>query len=324
MGCSALKQLCEDFEQRPEVSSYDLGGLIARFFDSSRYRDLQLDVLRLDKVHPFISGNKWYKLKHHLLAANASEHNKVLSFGGPYSNHLHALAYAGHYFGFETVGLVRGHAPELAKLSPTLQDCQRWGMKLNWVNRQDYRRYATAEHSAPVQALYPDAYIIPEGGEGALGVQGVRELMERYIDELDEAYDIIIAPVGSATTLAGIIAASPVGQRVVGVSSLKGAKDLEVRAAGCLSHCNPDQIEIWHDYHQGGFAKMTPLLQNFISVVQQNFELLLDPVYTGKTLYALVHQFAHHKLGDNVRALMLHTGGLQGWRGYNASGVNES
>jgi len=324
LGCSALTQLCEDFEQRPEVSTYQLHGLIDTFFATSRFRNLQLDVLRLDKVHPFISGNKWYKLKHHLLAANASEYSSVLSFGGPYSNHLHALAYAGHHFGFDTIGLVRGQAPDDDKLSPTLQDCQRWGMKLQWVNRQDYRRYATAEHNAPVQALYPEAYIIPEGGEGALGVQGVRELMERYIDELDEAYDIILTPVGSGTTLAGVIAASPVGQRVVGVSALKGAKDLEARTAASLTSLSADKIEIWHDYHQGGFAKMTPLLQNFISVIQQDYGLLLDPVYTGKALYALAHKFAHHKLGDNVRALMIHTGGLQGWRGYRSSGMSDS
>jgi 1-aminocyclopropane-1-carboxylate deaminase/D-cysteine desulfhydrase-like pyridoxal-dependent ACC family enzyme len=324
LGKVELRDLFEAFSRRPDVSHYQLSGLIARFFETSRFRNLELDVLRLDKIHPFISGNKWFKLKHHLLAAYASEHNHVLSFGGAYSNHLHALAYAGHHYGFSTTGIIRGEKPSRSKLSPTLIECESWGMCLRWMNRQDYRRYATAEHKSLVQSSYPDTYIIPEGGEGLAGLQGIRELMEHFFDELDEGYDIILTPVGSGTTQAGIIAAAPQRQRVIGVSALKGASDLEQRVSQYLPRFDTQDIEIWHDYHHGGFAKMTPLLRRFISEFHQNYGLLLDPIYTGKALYALAHKFAHHKLGDNVRALMVHTGGLQGWRGFSDGIVSES
>lgn len=324
LGTADLGDLYEAFDQRPELTSLDLSPIVEEFFPTSRYRNLELDVLRLDKVHPFISGNKWFKLKHHLLAAYASEHNHVLSFGGPYSNHLHALAFAGKHYGFKTTAIVRGHEPAPEHLSPTLKDCLSWGMKLSWMNRQDYRRFAVAGNVSTVQGLYPDAYIVPEGGEGQAGLQGMRELMERFFDELDEGYDLIVTPVGSGTTMAGILAAAPVRQRVVGVSALKGAFDLSDRVEQYLPRRNVNDIEIWHDYHQGGFAKMTPLLQRFISEVHQRYGVLLDPIYTGKAMYALVHKFAHHKLEDDVRALLLHTGGLQGWRGYSSDSTKES
>lgn len=318
-----LRDLSHAFEQRPEVSTLDLSDLIGEFFSTSRFRKLELCLLRLDKIHPFISGNKWYKLKHHLLAAATDNKSHLISFGGAYSNHLHALAYAGNKYGFETTGVVRGEAPHESKLSPTLKDCRKWGMRLQWMNRQDYRIYSRPAHSASLLTTYPDAYIIPEGGEGLAGLQGLHELMERFFDELDEGYDLVVSPVGSGTTLASLLAAAPERQRIIGVSALKGANDLAERVAQYLPRMASSDIEIWHDYHQGGFAKMTPLLQRFISHVHERYGVLLDPVYTGKTLYAICHQFAHHKLGDNQRVLMLHTGGLQGWRGYTSEFSSE-
>jgi len=322
LGHVDLRALSDSFDQQPDVTRLNLSSVVEKFFNTSRFRDLSVDVVRLDKIHPFISGNKWYKLKHHLLAAYSSSHNHVLSFGGPYSNHLHALAFAGKHFGFKTTGIVRGHAPAPESLSPTLKDCEAWGMTLHWMNRQDYRRYAEGAHNTAIKAMYPDAYIIPEGGEGVAGMQGVRELMSRIFEESEECYDMVVTPVGSGTTLAGVLAAAPDDMRVVGVSALKGAYDLSQRAAQYLPRVEASEVEIWHDYHQGGFAKMTPLLRTFISHIHESYGLLLDPVYTGKTLYALIHQFAHHKLGDHVCALMLHTGGLQGWRGYSSGDVS--
>jgi 1-aminocyclopropane-1-carboxylate deaminase/D-cysteine desulfhydrase-like pyridoxal-dependent ACC family enzyme len=315
-GEVTFHEMAQDFERPLEISSYDLSDIVDRYFDTSRYRDLRVDVLRLDKVHPFISGNKWFKLKHYLLSASQQNISHLVSFGGPFSNHLHALAYAGYLFGFRTTGIVRGHAPPSDKLSPTLQDCLKWGMSLEWMDRQDYRRHAEVSGVEHVQALFPQSLVIPEGGEGADGVEGVASLFQTL--DLDR-YDLILTPVGSGTTLAGLHNGVGDSARVVGVSALKGADDLSQRAAKYIPDKSPEQVEIWHDYHHGGFAKMTPLLRNFISSVQSEYGLMLDPVYTSKALYALVHQFAHHKLGESVNAMLIHTGGLQGWRGFRSS-----
>jgi 1-aminocyclopropane-1-carboxylate deaminase/D-cysteine desulfhydrase-like pyridoxal-dependent ACC family enzyme len=312
-GIAALEAAFSDL---PAISTHSCDALLSSFFDTSLNQSLTVDVLRLDRVHPFLSGNKWFKLKHHLLAASAQGVDQLVSFGGAYSNHLHALAYAGQMFGFSTVGIVRGEEPSPEKLSPTIVDCRKWGMHIIWMSRQEYRHYAPEAESGSLKVHYPNGYIIPEGGEGALGMQGVHDVFEAVFDSLDESYDLAISAVGSGTTLAGMYAARPKGMRVVGVSALKGANDLAQRVSNNLADVQSQQIEIWHDYHQGGFAKMTPLLKRFMSEVLSEVGVLLDPVYTGKAFYALIHQYAHYKLGDRPRILFVHTGGLQGWRGF--------
>ena len=124
--------------------------------------NVKLACLRLDQIHPFVSGNKWYKLQHHLLAAEAHEKQSLLSFGGAYSNHLHALAYAGQMLQIPTIGVIRGEPPR--QLSPTLEDCQKWGMVLHWVSRDQYRSQSQVHQGGEWQARYPEAWIIPEGG----------------------------------------------------------------------------------------------------------------------------------------------------------------
>lgn len=315
-GIAALEAAFSDL---PEISTHSCDALLSSFFETTLNQSLTVDVLRLDRVHSFISGNKWYKLKHHMLAACAQGYSELLSFGGAYSNHLHALAYAGKMFGFSTVGIVRGEEPSPDKLSPTIADCQKWGMKIKWMNRQEYRHYAPEAESGALKVHYPRAYIIPEGGEGALGLQGVHDVFEAVFDSLEEHYDLAVTAVGSGTTMAGVHAACPRGTRVVGVSALKGALDLAQRVSNNLPNVSAQQVEIWHDYHQGGFAKMTPLLKRFMSEVLSSTGVMLDPVYTGKAFYALLHQYAHYKLGDRPRVLFVHTGGLQGWRGFGGS-----
>ncbi len=97
-------------------------------------RDIRLDFLRLDLIHPEISGNKWFKLKYNIEAALKQGAESILSFGGAYSNHLHALAYAGHVSGIKTIGILRGEEVK----NPTLDDCQAWGMALHFISRAEY------------------------------------------------------------------------------------------------------------------------------------------------------------------------------------------
>ena len=167
-------------------------------FNLSHLGELSIDCLRLDQVHPFISGNKWYKLKHHVRAARRAGKASILSFGGAYSNHLHALAFAGKELQFDTVGVVRGEEPEV--LSPTLQDCVDWGMTLQWLSRREYRNVAPTDCIKDYSVKHPDAWIIPEGGGSSRGVLGVRELFDQMqrMNQMD--YDDIACPVGSGAT----------------------------------------------------------------------------------------------------------------------------
>lgn len=274
-----------------------------------------VDCLRLDKLHPFISGNKWYKLQHHLLAAEAHDKTSLVSFGGAYSNHLHALAYAGQLLQLKTIGLVRGEEPE--HLSPTLQDCVKWGMALRWISRDQYRSAARAGSSSEWASHYPEAWVIPEGGEGVSGLAGIQELFARLYHDYPMHYDLIVCPVGSGTTLAGIALASGGRAQVVGMSALRGAMDLEDRVTRMLSGAiKPvSHWQICHDFHFGGFAKTNPRLTEFISKLHSGTGLLLDPVYTGKMLYGLCEWIRQGRIASGARVLVVHTGGLQGWRG---------
>lgn len=279
--------------------------------------DVSVECLRLDQVHPEISGNKWYKLKYHLAAALNSQCREILSFGGAYSNHLHALAYVGKALELKTSAIVRGEMP--AVLSPTLQDCQHWGMSLHWLSRKAYRELVTEQGCRKLRQAHPEAWVIPEGGEGEYGVAGVQALFSRLFSELDKEFDYLACSVGSGTTLAGIIRAAPASMQVTGFSALKGAIDLEARIARQLSgHDAAKRWRLYHDYHFGGFAKLPESLAAWIDEVWRLSGVLLDPVYTGKMLFGLQELVKNQRIKRGSRVLCIHTGGLQGWRGFPA------
>lgn len=302
-----ISMLGEQFRQIPPIQQFD--------FTVARNASVSMDCLRLDKLHPFISGNKWYKLKHHIQAAHAAGKSRILSFGGAHSNHLHALAYVGKWLNFSTVGVVRGEPGEC--LTTTLQDCVDWGMDINWLSRRDYRNIAPDQCISDYSDKYPDTWVIPEGGASAPGIAGIQELFSDLFKSECVQYDVIVCPVGSGATLAGI-ASAEVGQaKCIGFSALKGAYDLEARVDGYMAdarHVNP--WEICHDYHFGGFAKMNQRLADFISEVYQSQNLLLDPIYTGKMLFGLLEWIYQGRVRRDAKVLFVHTGGLQGWRGF--------
>ncbi len=298
------------FDRLPEIQSLSV--------NLPRDLSMQFDCLRLDKVHPQISGNKWYKLKYHLEAARREGKSCLLSFGGAYSNHLHALAYAGRVLGFETIGVVRGEPP--AKLSPTLQDCEQWGMKLQWLSRDLYRSSAEAHRSDEFMSRFPDAWCIPEGGEGALGVLGIQELFVKLGELPTFDYDYIVCPVGSGTTLSGVAAANMSAQ-CIGFSALKGAVDLEQRIENQLEDFDAcGRWQVCHEYHFGGYAKINTRLSEFISKVYDQQGVLLDPVYTSKMMFGLMEWAIQGRIRPTDRILVVHTGGLQGWRGFGSQG----
>lgn len=300
----------------PEIDSCNFG--------FAQKKLIAIDCLRLDKIHPFVSGNKWYKLKYSILHGYQAGKTQFLSFGGAYSNHLHALAYAGQHLNIKTVGVVRGERVE--PLNSTLQDCQDWGMELRWVSREQYRQLTSnclygdsvsASASKHFLSIYPDACIIPEGGAGSDGVLGVETLFNALHHQGVLDYDFIATPVGSGATLAGLVRAKIGRAKCLGFSALRGASDLERRVEVQLEGaCRVNRWSIAHDYHFGGFAKTNARLTNFISDIYKQYNLLLDPIYTGKMLYGLAEYIHQGRIPSGSKVLMLHTGGLQGWRGF--------
>ena len=180
-------------------------------------RGIELYLKRDDLLHPIISGNKWRKLKYILEHALSCGTHTIISMGGAYSNHLHALAYAGKILGIKTVGMIRGEQPQ--NLNATLNDLQTWGMRLIFVSRSEYRQLREYKQYDSLPQLKAGEYWLPEGGAMALALQGVAELVE----EIDIEYDCLCVPCGTATTFAGLICATPQDKQILGFSALKGA-----------------------------------------------------------------------------------------------------
>ena len=266
---------------------------------------VQLTIKRLDLIHPQISGNKFFKLKYNLLAAQQQGFSQVLTFGGAFSNHIAATAFAAQHFGFQSIGMIRGEELASQQFNPTLQTAQDLGMQLHFLSRFEYRLRHQAEYLQQLQQQYPQAFIIPEGGSNALAIQGTQEILSP--DDL-ENYDVICCAVGTGGTLAGIIESSSEQQHVLGFSALKG---------DFLKH----DIQQWTDksnwsltdaYCCGGYAKITPKLLHFMQQFEQQHHIPLEQVYTAKMMMGLLDLIQYHHFPAHTRILAIHTGGLQG------------
>lgn len=275
--------------------------------------NVQLWLKRDDLIHPIISGNKWRKLKYNLDKALSLGKDTLISMGGAYSNHLHALAYVGKQLNLKTIGLIRGEQP--TALSPTLQDASNWGMELRFVSRTEYRSLRNYKHWQDLPGLKAHEYWLPEGGANPLALKGVAEIVE----EIDIAYDTLCVACGTGTTLAGLIANAPKQVSVLGFAALKNARFLEDEVKSLLIkttniHCH--HWDISYEYHFGGFAKINSTLMSFIIDFEEKTSIQLESVYTAKLLYGIYDLIGKSYFKPGQRIIALHTGGLQGNRGY--------
>ena len=271
---------------------------------------IELWLKRDDLLHPIISGNKWRKLKYSLNDALNLGKDTIISMGGAHSNHLHALAYTGKLLNLKTHGNIRGEQP--AHITATLKDLQDWDMRLTYISRTEYRHLRQYHGHQDLPNIKPNEYWLPEGGATPLALKGVAEL----VTEIDIPYDILCAPCGTGTTLAGMINAAPAEKSVIGFAALKNAHFLNDDVTNLLpsTHFN---WKINHNYHFGGFAKTTPELMRFIKKFADSTGIILEPVYTGKMLFALYDLITNNTFKPGLRIIAIHTGGLQGLRGFN-------
>lgn len=268
---------------------------------------VRLDLKRLDLIHPHISGNKFYKLKYNLIEAKKRGCDRILTFGGAFSNHIAASAYAAHHFDFKSIGIIRGQELAYRPLNATLKTAQHYGMQLEFMSREQYRQKDQSEFLHALQSQYPSTFIIPEGGTNALAIQGSKEILSDT-DRLN--YDVICCAVGTGGTLAGLIEASHHGQYVIGFSALKG----DFLHNDVQRHTNKTNWHILDDYCFGGYAKTSSELFDFIAGFEQKYQIPLEQVYTAKMLYGLLDLIQKNDFDQGTRILALHTGGLQGRR----------
>ncbi len=267
--------------------------------------DIIIDIKRDDLLHPVISGNKWRKLKYLLMDAQAKKCKTLVSMGGNWSNHLHALAYAGKELGFKTTAFVRAHQDQ--RLTPTLEDCRRWGMELIFTSRVDYAQLRHSFQWNHFTEQLPDSYWISEGGFSELAIKGVEEIGK----ELEQQYDHIFVGTGSGATLVGLAKSCP-QSKVTGVAAFSGAEYLQEQLEPFLKPQTNWRIDTEH--HCGGFAKSNAVLESLIEEFHQHNDVQLDSVYNGKCLLAMKDAVEQGRVREGEKVLMIHTGGLQGMR----------
>ncbi len=274
-------------------------------FDKKR---LTLEVLRTDRIHPIISGNKYFKLKYHLQAAHQQAKTGVISMGGAYSNHLLATACICHSQKLKSVGIVRGEEPSI--YSPTLQQVKQFGMELLFVTREVYQNKTQLE--AHFQNQYPNYYWVNEGGQSHLGVKGAAEILQLLT--LND-YTHILCAVGTGTMMAGLLNAATSGQLVCGIPVLKIADQKKNDLLNFLEEQSINrQFSIQYDFHEGGYAKKTPDLLSFMNELFRDHQLPSDFVYTGKLFKAIYTLSAKDFFPPGSKLLIIHSGGLQGNR----------
>lgn len=273
------------------------------------------DLKRDDLIDPVISGNKWRKLKYAILKAKSRKNDTLITYGGPFSNHLVATSKAAKISGFKSVGIVRGDELNVNS-NPSLRQCAAYGMKLIFVSRSDYRNKDSREYRAELLNRFVNSFIIPEGGKDFYGVVGCQEILTETTND----YDSIYLAGGTGTTAAGVILSAASKTKVNLVSALKGSflKDdvsrllMSVLQNEEAVNSEMEKLKMHNDSHFGGYAKVSEDLIDLINSVYDQTSLKLDPIYTGKAFYQMLKDRKSGKIKPNDKVLFIHTGGLQG------------
>lgn len=271
---------------------------------------VSVTVKREDLIHPFVSGNKFRKLKYNLLEAKKENKQTLLTFGGAFSNHIAAVAYAAKENGLQSIGIIRGdELRDKITQNPTLQFAQDCGMQLEFITREAYRDKNEPTFIAALQKQFGDFYLVPEGGTNGLAIKGCEEILTHE----DAAFDYICCAVGTGGTISGLINSALPHQKVLGFPALKGdfLQD-EIRI-----FVQNQNWELITDYHFGGYGKVNEVLIAFINEFFKETKIPLDPIYTGKLFFGVMNMIENNYFPPQSKIMLIHTGGLQGIQGMN-------
>ena len=272
---------------------------------------ITLEIKREDLLHPFVSGNKFRKLKYNVLQAKAENQSVLLTFGGAFSNHIAAVAYAGKEQGFETIGVIRGdELRDKISENPTLSFAQECGMRFEFVTREAYRHKTETAFIEQLQVKFGSFYLVPEGGTNDLAVKGCEEILT----EFDAHFDFVCSAVGTGGTISGLINSALPHQKVLGFPALKG----DFLQNEIHKFVNNKNWELITDYHFGGYGKVTTEFIEWMNWFYAQTGIPLDPIYTGKMVFGVMDLIQRNYFPPKSKILMIHTGGLQGIAGMNA------
>lgn len=279
-------------------------------------KEVELYVKREDLLHPYISGNKYRKLKFNIQEAKKQNKQCLLTFGGAYSNHILATAAAGKENGFKTVGIIRGEelGLDLEKTlsqNATLKQARAFGMEFVFVSRSEYQQKKEASFLEKLDRNFPNSYLIPEGGTNELAIKGCEEILT----EEDHVFTHIACAMGTGGTVTGLVNKSENHQKVLVFPALKGSWIVdEINSL----HPNKQNWKVVSGYHGGGYGKVSDELITFVNQFKKQTNIPLDPIYTGKMMLGLQDMILKNQFKKGSKILAIHTGGLQAIEGINA------
>ena len=268
-------------------------------------KEVRLFIKRIDKLHPFVSGNKFFKLKYNLLDCEKQGQNTLLTFGGAYSNHIAATSFIAQSKGLKSIGIIRGE--ECLPLNPTLRFAFENGMRLHYVSRSSYKEKTNANFLEALKNQFGDFYLIPEGGTNELAIQGSAEILD-----FNDSQDYICCAVGTGGTIAGIINSSNTKQTVIGFPAIKGFEQLD---RDINNWTNSTNYKLINDYVGSGYAKINNELVAFINEFNAIHNVPLDAIYTGKMMMGIFDLVAKDYFPKGSSILAIHSGGLQANQG---------
>ena len=267
-------------------------------------------IRREDLIHPFISGNKFRKLKYNLLQAKSENQETLLTFGGAFSNHIAAAAFAGKEQGFKTIGIIRGdELRDKISENPTLKFAQECGMQFKFVTREAYRHKTEADFIENLKQEFGSFYLVPEGGTNKFAVKGCEEILNKE----DAEFDFVCCAVGTGGTISGLINSLLPHQKVLGFPALKG----DFLKEDIRKFARKDNWEVITNYHFGGYGKVNLELITFINQFYVENKIPLDPIYTAKMVFGVIDMIDKDYFPAHSKILLIHTGGIQGIKGMN-------
>ena len=271
-------------------------------------KKLKLFLKRDDQIHSEISGNKWRKLYLNLVEAKNQKKETILTYGGAFSNHIYATAAACKLFGFNSIGIIRGEYEDPE--NSTINFAKSQGMEIVRISKAIY-----GSDKEVIAMQYPNAYVIPEGGNNEQGRLGMKFLAEEINQSFQHEKCLIVLPIGTGCTMTGLIQSLNPNFSVLGINVLRNISiDKEIFN---LIGDTKVQYDINHDYHFGAYAKTTPELIKFINQFFDQYNINLDPIYTAKSMYAIFDLMSRDKFPEGKKIIAIHTGGLQGMTPYN-------
>ena len=270
-------------------------------------KKINLSILRLDKIHEHVSGNKLFKLHFYVEECLQSDHKTMLTFGGAYSNHLVATAFLCNQKNIKSIGIVRGEEP--AQLSHTLHKCKALGMQLQFISREEYKNINNDAEYLSLKKMYGDCTIVSEGGYGYLGAKGASLIMDILKNE-NPSY--VCTCVGTATTLAGLCMNKIGSEKIIAIPVIKNMMDIFTRIEALTQLSAEKDLIVFNDYHFGGYAKHNEELINFMNQFYINYNVPTDIIYTAKMMYGMMDKIANNYFEKESKIVCIHTGGLQG------------